>query len=129
MATRAFGIAGRLSWTYGTPLRIVQWHHVSVGTTTRPLYGNLKYFCNMYFWCKLFQVMICFGGFLKKCLPCFNELARFGQFIKYTHFLVPFFVAESPLLVPFHSKLGPHFEKFRFPSHVGAVTLTLSSEY
>ena len=93
---------------------------MAVGTTTRPLYGNLKYFCNMYFWCKLFQLMICFGGFLKKCLPCFNELARFGQFIKYTHFLVPFSAAESPLLVPISLKIRSPFWKIEVPFPCGS---------
>ena len=62
----------------------------------------------------------------------FNELARFGQFIKYTLFrspfsphLVPISAAESPHLVPISLKIrspfGPHFEKFGSPFHVGAV--------
>ena len=46
--------------------------------------------------------------FHKKCLPCFNELARFSQFIKYTHFLVPFFCCRKP---PF----GPHFTQNQVP--------------
>ena len=58
-----------------------------------------------------------------------NELARFGQFIKYTLFrspfsphLVSFSAAEGPLLVLFslniRSPFGPHFDKFRSPFHV-----------
>ena len=56
----------------------------------------------------------------------FNELARFGQFIEYTLFRSPFLLPKVPIWSPFHSKSGPHFEKFRSPSHVGAVTLILS---
>ena len=62
----------------------------------------------------------------------FNELARFGQFIKYTLFrspfsplLVPFSATEGPLLVPISLKIrspfSPHFDKFRSPFYVGAV--------
>ena len=50
----------------------MQWHHVAVGTTTRPLYSHWTYlWCYMYFWCQLSHVMISFGGFLEECLPCF----------------------------------------------------------
>ena len=56
----------------------------------------------------------------------FNELARFGQFIEYTLFRSPFLLPKVPIWSPFHSKSGPHFEKLRSPSHVGAVTLILS---
>ena len=60
----------------------------------------------------------------------FNELARFGQFVKYTLFrspfcphLVPISAAEGPHLFPISLKirypLGPHSEKFRSPFHVG----------
>ena len=63
-----------------------------------------------------------------------NELARFGQFIKYTLFkspfsphLVPISAAEGPHLVPISLKIrspfGPHFEKFRSPFQLGAVLL------
>ena len=70
--------------------------------------------------------------FLRKIFY-FNELARFGQFIKYTLFrspfsdLVPISFAEGPHLVPISLKMrspfGPHFEKIRSPFHVGAVVL------
>ena len=53
---------------------------------------------------KRIHVKICH----KKCLPSFNELARFSQFIKYTHFLVPFFCCRKP---PF----GPHFTQNQVP--------------
>ena len=50
----------------------MQWHHVAVGTTTRPLYSHWQYlWCYMYFLCQLFKVMISFGGLLEECLPCF----------------------------------------------------------
>ena len=70
--------------------------------------------------------------FLKK-ISYFNELARFGQFIKYTLFRSPFsphLVTWSPFLLPkvpislkMRSPFGPHFEKFRSLFHVGAVYL------
>ena len=70
--------------------------------------------------------------FFPKKNSLFNELARFGQFIKYTLFksplsphLVPISAAERPHLVPIslktRSPFGPYFEKFRSPFHVGAV--------
>ena len=33
----------------------------------------------------------------------------------------PFLLLKVPIRSPFHSKLGPYFEKIRSPSHVGAV--------
>ena len=71
--------------------------------------------------------------FFQKKNSLFNELARFGQFIKYTLFkspfsphLVPISAAEGPHLVPISLKIrspfGPYFEKFRSPFHVGAVS-------
>ena len=58
--------------------------------------------------------------FLKK-ISYFNELARFGQFIKYTLFrspfspqfgdLVPISVAEGPHLVPISPKMRSPFGK------------------
>ena len=70
--------------------------------------------------------------FVNKKSFYFTELARFGQFIKYTLFrspfsplLVPFSATEGPLLVPISLKIrspfSPHFDKFRSPFHVGAV--------
>ena len=49
-----------------------------------------------------------------------NELARFGQFIKYTHFLVPFSAAESPLLVPISLKIRSPFWKIEVPFPCGS---------
>ena len=56
--------------------------------------------------------------FSLKKISYFNELARFGQFIKYTLFRSPFsphLVTWSPFLLPkvpiwspIHSKCGPH---------------------
>ena len=41
----------------------------------------------------------------------FNELARFGQFIKYTLFKSPF----SPHLVPISAAEGPHITQNQVP--------------
>ena len=65
---------------------------------------------------KRIHVKICH----KKCLPSFNELARFSQFIKYTHFLVPFSAAESPLLVPISLKIRSPFWKIEVPFPCGS---------
>ena len=46
--------------------------------------------------------------FFSKNLFYFNELARFGQFIKYTLFRSPFLLPKVPIWSPFHSKWGPH---------------------
>ena len=32
--------------------------------------NNSAFWCYMYFWCQLFQVMISFGGLLEERLPC-----------------------------------------------------------
>ena len=58
--------------------------------------------------------------FFKFFLIYFNELARFSQFIKYMHFLVPFFVAESPLLVPISLKIRSPFWKIEVPFPCGS---------
>ena len=65
---------------------------------------------------KRIHVKICH----KKCLPSFNELARFSQFIKYTHFLVPFFCCQKPLLVPISLKIRSPFWKIEVPFPCGS---------
>ena len=50
---------------------------------------------------------LCLCEYLKKNLY-FNELARFGQYFKYTLFGSPFLLLRVPIWSPFHSKLGPH---------------------
>ena len=66
---------------------------------------------------KRIHVKICH----KKCLPSFS------QFIKYTHFLVPFFLLpKAPFGPHFTQNQVPILKKLRSPSHVRAVTLILS---
>ena len=45
---------------------------------------------------------------LKKTLY-FNELTRFGQFVKYMLFGSPFLLSRVSIGSPFHSKLDPHW--------------------
>ena len=63
---------------------------------------------------------------------CLTEIQRFPlffsrsrlisvKFVQNTLFWVPIASGEGPLKVAVHSKLGPHFDKFRSPLHVGAV--------
>ena len=54
--------------------------------------------------------------------------ANFSQFVKTPLaalknilFGSPFLLEKVPIRSPFHSKMDPHFYKFRNPLHVGAV--------
>ena len=71
-------------------------------------------------------------NFYLSTFMCLTEIQRFPlffsrsrlisvKFVQNTLFWVPIASGEGPLKVAVHSKLGPHFDKFRSPFHVGAV--------
>ena len=63
----------------------------------------------------------------QKMFTFFQWISTFQSIYQIYAFFGPLFLLpKAPFWSPFHSKSGPHFEKLRSPSHVGAVTLILS---